>query len=204
MKALGLYQTALRKPSATVYVLDFSGSMAGRREADLKAAMASILDPEQSAQALLQPSPQDIHHVVVFSDRILEEFGGKGDDPKVLSAILEQLRQRHADGGTDIYSAVALGMRRLGELGPKELETHFPAVILMTDGESNAGPGPQIIAETQRQMAAAGLPRIPVFAIAFGEADWRQLNALAKTTSGKAFDSKKGLLQAFREAKGYN
>ena len=42
-KALNLYQTALRKPSATVYCLDFSGSMSGDGEEQLTKAMEQLL-----------------------------------------------------------------------------------------------------------------------------------------------------------------
>ncbi len=41
-EALDLYQTTFRKPSYTVYCLDFSGSMQGEREEGLKTAMQNI------------------------------------------------------------------------------------------------------------------------------------------------------------------
>ena len=56
-EALTLFQTAFRKPSMTVYVLDFSGSMEGDGEQQVKTAMRTLLDPDIAAQYLLQPSP---------------------------------------------------------------------------------------------------------------------------------------------------
>lgn len=40
-----MYQTELRKPSATVYCLDYSGSMAGEREKTLKKCNVFFIKP---------------------------------------------------------------------------------------------------------------------------------------------------------------
>ena len=81
-------------------------------------------------------------------------------------------------------------------------DDYFPAVILMTDGESNTGPGVRIV---RSEVDLLGPKRhIPVFSIGIGEADWDQLKDLSTATNGKAIDSAKGLVKAFREAKGYN
>jgi Ca-activated chloride channel homolog len=200
-KALGLYQTALRKPSATAYVLDFSGSMQGEREAHLKEAMRLLLDQDAASRLLLQASVDDVHIVIPFDDKIRAIWTVKGNDPAVLTELLGRIEAQHPGGGTDIYSAVAQGMRRLGEL--PNLREYFPAVILLTDGESNQGPGPSVVAAAQRRLSQQGLS-IPVFALAFGEADFKQLNALTDSAAGRVFDSRKDLSQAFRDAKGYN
>lgn len=49
-EALMLFQTAFRKPSLIVYVLDFSGSMKGDGVQQVKAAMRTLLDPEAASQ----------------------------------------------------------------------------------------------------------------------------------------------------------
>ncbi|MGB0903480.1 MAG: substrate-binding domain-containing protein, partial [Mangrovicoccus sp.] len=51
-KALTLYQTDLRKPSLTVWVLDVSGSMEGKPLNQLKTAMRMLFDPNQVAELL--------------------------------------------------------------------------------------------------------------------------------------------------------
>ena len=201
MKALGLYQTALRKPSATAYVLDFSGSMQGPREAGMKAAMRLLLNQTEAARLLLQASPGDIHIVVPFDSRTRQIWTAKGNEPTVLNRLLGQIETAAAGGGTDIYTPVATALRRLAEL--PNLNDYFPAVILLTDGESNEGPGPSIVAGEQQRLKASGIS-IPVFALAFGEADFNQLNALTRSAGGRVFDSRKDLSQAFKDAKGYN
>jgi Ca-activated chloride channel family protein len=76
------------------------------------------------------------------------------------------------------------------------VEDYFPAVILLTDGESNTGASLSDVLPERRD--------IPVFAIRFGEASVGQLDALTEATSGKTFEGRSDLSAAFREAKGYN
>ena len=68
-EALTLYQTAFRKPSFTVLALDFSGSMIGPGEGELKVAMRMLLDQESATQYLLQASPEDITIIIPFTER---------------------------------------------------------------------------------------------------------------------------------------
>ena len=60
LQALTLYQTEFRKPSFTIYCLDYSGSMAGGGSDQVKAAMGLLLDSEKSREYLLQPGPDDV------------------------------------------------------------------------------------------------------------------------------------------------
>jgi Ca-activated chloride channel family protein len=205
-KALALYQTALRKPSVTAYVLDFSGSMGeGTRptRADrLKEGIANVLEADKAAANLLQPSPDDIHIVITFSDHELDHWVERGADPEKLHLLFRHIEDSQPGGGTDIYTPVADAMAEIVRITGADFDRYFPAVILMTDGESNTGPGVRVV---QEEVARLGPRRhIPVYSIGIGEADWRQLGDLSDATNGKAIDSAKGLVKAFREAKGYN
>ncbi len=199
-QALDLYQVAFRKPSCTVYALDFSGSMEGEGEQQLKQAMHTLLDQEQSKRYMLQPTADDITIVIPFDDHLLGEWSVRGNDPQKLQELYDKIDQCQGGGGTNIYGPVAQGLKLIQQTNG--LERHFPAVILMTDGQSNEGS----LEELQSAWSKLGLPagRIPVFAITFGSADEQQLKSISDTFSGKIFDGKKDLVQAFREAKGYN
>src|ERR1051326_589533 len=59
-EALELYQIAFRKPPCTFFVLDFSGSMRGKGEEQVKDAMRTLLTPAIASRYLLQPSPDDV------------------------------------------------------------------------------------------------------------------------------------------------
>ena len=54
MECLDLYQTQFRKPSLTVYCLDYSGSMEGIGREQMVEAMSQILIQENAEQNLLQ------------------------------------------------------------------------------------------------------------------------------------------------------
>ena len=53
-KALGLYQTELRKPIHIAFCLDYSGSMNGNGITQLRNAMDYILDEEKASTNLIQ------------------------------------------------------------------------------------------------------------------------------------------------------
>jgi Ca-activated chloride channel homolog len=196
-EALDLYQAGgLRKPSATIYALDCSGSMEGKGISQLKQAMTLLLDPVQSKKIMIQPSARDIHIIVPFDAEPREKIVRTGNDPQTLKELLGNVQRLRAGGGTDIYAAVIGGLRELKKLGP--MDGYFPAVILMTDGQSDGS-----IESLRLALQAQGYD-VPVYSITFGEADERQLQDIARLSGGQVFDGRKDMAKAFREAKGYN
>lgn len=197
-EALYLYQAGgLRKPSATAYVLDCSGSMKNQGIAELKNAMGMLLDPRQSQRYLLQPSAEDIHIIVPFDSRPRAVMTMTGNDPMALGQFMQKVNNLQAKGGTDMYAGVVRGLQELKN--QNSLNDHFPAVILMTDGKSKGN-----IATLNAALQQAGLGDVPVYSITFGNADDSQLQEVSRLTSGRVFDGKKDLSKAFRKAKGYN
>jgi Ca-activated chloride channel family protein len=197
-EALTLYQTAFRKPSLTVFCLDFSGSMQGRGEEDLKAAMRTLLDQGQASRYLLQAAPEDVTVVIPFSDRLLAEWTVTGNNPQALLNLSQQITSTPVTGGTDIYSPA---IRALELIKGRNYENYATAVILMTDGESNTG---KKVEDLQRSQETLGVRGVPIYSILFGSASQGQLDKIAALTSGRVFDGRKNLIDAFREAKGYN
>lgn len=193
-QALDLYQTALRKPSLTIYCLDVSGSMAELRLEQLKSAMRGLLDPQLARQNLLQTGARDITVVIPFSGAPQALWEVRGNDPVALQRLSEQVQALEATGGTDIYSPTVQALRRIRQ--EHGFEDYFPAVILLTDGESNTGASLSDVLGERLD--------VPVFAIRFGEASSGQLTDLTRQTSGKVFEGSRDLSAAFREAKGYN
>lgn len=199
-QALDLYQSSFRKPSFTVYCLDYSGSMRGQREEGLKSAMRLILDQDQARQSLLQAAPEDVTTVLTFSGKILDEWTVQGNNPDALRQLWTKVNARVPYGETDIYSPINRALDLMKQ--HPNLENYFPAVILMTDGESNTGAS---FRDVQEHIHDLKLPvEVPVFAIRFGEASEEQLKQLTDWTSGRMFDGKADLIQAFRDVKGYN
>ena len=197
-EALDLYQTAFRKPSFTVFALDFSGSMGqSDGEDELKAAMRLLLDQETAAQYLLQASPDDVTVVILFNDGLVSEWTLVGNDPAQSLRLADQIEQVQADGGTDIYSPVIRGLEVMQERGT---DGYFPSVVLMTDGQSRDG---KKFKDLEAYVAASGMTQVPVFAITFGKASQEQLDEIAVLSSGAVFDGRGDLARAFRAVRGY-
>ena len=195
MEALNLYQTSFRKPSLNLYCLDFSGSMEGSGQEQLKEAMAQILIQENAAENLLQASAGEVNTAILFDNGIKVILRAEDDSDEALQKLYDQIAEVSPSGGTDIYEAAA----RAYELADGyDLSQYTPAVILMTDGKSEFHK-----ARFERAREQYGFD-IPVFSITFGSADPSQLEELAEETGGRVFDGTENLTEAFRSVKGYN
>ncbi len=201
-EALRLYQTELRKPSLTIWVLDVSGSMEGEPIAALKQAMGLLLDKEAAAVNLLQPSSRDVTIIIPFNDQVLAPLTIVGAAEADLQAALARVNGLQAGGGTDLYSALS---EALDELQPyaddRSLYSYLPAIVAMTDGASTTDSQPTFLRNLRRSSFGQD---IPIHAIAFGNADEAQLKALADASIGRLFLAGSDLADALRQAKGYN
>lgn len=197
MEALNLYQTELRKPSFTIYCLDYSGSMSGTGREQLVEAMGMILIQEQASQYLLQANEQEINGLVLFDETILQEEVEEQPTKENLEGLYQTVEGYSTAGGTDIYQAA---IRALEIMGGYDLRGYTPAIILMTDGKSN---GIMDFSDFSQAYDEAGLD-VPVFSIMFGDAEEGQLEELAEYTHGRVFDGREDLVEAFRSVKGYN
>ncbi|MBK8804535.1 MAG: VWA domain-containing protein [Fibrobacteres bacterium] len=196
-QALDLYQTELRKPSHTVFCLDFSGSMGGDRIQELRRAMRILLTPTEARRNLLQPASEDTLDFLAFSNRILWKGRAVGRDTAALLAIADSLDRLEPTGGTAIHSAAQQALHLFGAGGA---QTHVQAVVLLTDGMSNEGLGAPEFQSFYQEFHRD----IPVFSIRFGEASQSQLDDIAATTSSRVFDGTKDLARSFRQVRGYN
>lgn len=196
-KALELYQTDLRKPSHTVFCLDYSGSMSGPRVIELRKAMRLLLSPEGARANLLQPTHDDILDFLVFSDNTMWKARVKGNDTTGMLAISDSLEQISPMGGTAIHSVVSQAMDNFKVSSPR---THVQSVVLLTDGESNTGASFEDLQRVYQAMEST----LPVFSIRFGEASQAQLDRIATLTHAKVFDGTKDLARTFRQVRGYN
>ncbi|MEO0393383.1 MAG: vWA domain-containing protein, partial [Pseudomonadota bacterium] len=194
-EALTLYQETLRRPSLTAYCLDFSGSMEGLGEADLKQAMSLLLEPAKARDVLIQAGQRDRILVIPFDSQPRAVHRGSGN-PEDQARLLSTVNQEIAGGGTNIYACARRALEEMRDV--PDLESFLPAIVLMTDGRSDGSFNDLTVA---RQGVVS---RMPVFGITFGDADAAQLNAIADQTSARVFDGTKSLVRAFRTARGYN
>lgn len=193
-ECLNLYQTDFRKPSLTVYCLDYSGSMSGAGNQQLVQAMEQLLIQENARKNFLQASENEVNILIPFNDGVIDTYTAEGSGGQ-LEALYDEVKNQPVGGGTDMYTAAARGIEMLKEY---DLSRYTPAMILLTDGQSGGS-----IYDFESAYAELGTD-IPVFSIMFGEADETQLEELAQYTNARVFDGRENLTEAFRSVKGYN
>ena len=172
MECLDLYQTQFRKPSLTVYCLDYSGSMEGIGREQMVEAMSQILIQENAEKNLLQASAHEVNILIPFEGYPRDVYTAEGNGAE-LEDLYDQVEAETATGGTDIYSAAMEGLRQLGNY---DLSQYTPAIILLTDGVSDGS-----FSDFRDGYEVFGAD-VPVFSIMFGSADPTQLEELAELT----------------------
>ena len=190
--AIIFYIDALRKPSAVAFCLDFSGSMSGDGEKQLKEAMDYILDFEKAKEEFIQFSTHDRIYVLPFAGDVKNKW--KTYDGRDTNVLISNINLLTPSGGTNIYGCAELALALLSENGKEYTKT----VILMTDGESNGG-SYQSLENVYRVY-----PGIPIYSIMFGSAKETQLKDIATLTNAKVFDGRTNLIRAFKEVRSYN
>lgn len=193
-KALGLYQTELRKPITTVFCLDYSGSMYGDGNRQLIDAMKYILTEEEAGKNLLQFSSKDRIAVIAFDDQIINTWST--ENGVVTEKLIDSIKGQRLGGATNIYLAASKALQILDK---EDLVEYNPSIILMTDGESNRGS----ISELENMYETIGKD-IPIYSIMFGSASSYQLEDIATLTNAKVFDGRTNLLEAFKQVRAYN
>ncbi len=197
---LDLYQEKVRKPSATFWVIDDSGSMYknGGKQA-VQEAMSILLTPAKARQFKLQPTSKDIHVIIPFSNIQGDPIIAQGNDPAVLEDLMEKVRSIRLGGGTNMYSGVisALSLIKTRE---QDIQGHFPAIAVLSDGVSKGA-----LSAVLQAADELGMSDIPIHTLSFGtDVDERQLKEMADQCGGRYFSGKTDVAKAFRKMKGYN
>ena len=193
-ECLNLYQTELRKPSLSVYCLDYSGSMSGRGNRQLVEAMEQLLIQENAAKNFLQASQDEVNILIPFNSEPIDVFMAAGNGSE-LEGLYERVEEQTPGGGTNMYSAIVEGLDLLYSF---DLSDYTPAIILLTDGQSGGS-----IDDIEPYYSDLGVS-IPIFSIMFDDADESQLEELAEYSNARVFDGRENLTEAFRSVKGYN
>ncbi|WP_033442745.1 substrate-binding and vWA domain-containing protein [Saccharothrix sp. NRRL B-16314] len=171
-------------PRRVVFVLDHSTSMAGERIAGLREAFATL----SRAGGFDQFRVGETVVLVRFAGTVKEERSVVVRGAADLEALAGALASAElATDGTAIWSALDHAYRIVGD----------GTVVLMTDGENNAG------MSADDFLAAWPNPPARTYAIRFGEADPVELDRVARATGGRVVDAGSGsLLEAVKEIRG--
>ena len=192
-KAINLYIEELRKPSHTVFCLDYSGSMYGDGITSLRNAMNYILDYNRASEDKLQFSKSDKITILPFSSSVFNAVST--NNGRETQALKDEIDTKEPLGGTAIYACAITALSTLDA----ESDEYTKTVILMTDGENNVGYYNQLSSVYTKLKN-----KIPVYSIMFGAAERNELEQIANLTNARVFDGRSNLLYAFKEVRGYN
>ncbi|MFE6171785.1 substrate-binding domain-containing protein [Streptomyces sp. NPDC056464] len=188
-----------------VFLLDFSGSMRGERIADLRAAFAGLSGTDASSTGKFARFYRGEHLTVVrFGGRVLQErtvtVRGDGD----LRTLGKVVAADSFDDSTAVWSALDRGYRIAADAVRKAPERPV-AIVLMTDGESNAGISYEEFLRRYDRLGTEvrAVREVPTYPVHFGEADAAVLKKSADATGGRMVDANRSSLSdAFKEIRG--
>jgi Ca-activated chloride channel family protein len=196
-----------RQPASAVFVLDMSGSMEGERLDDLKAALRSLTGTDRSVTGqFARFRARESVTFITFSDRVLDtrEFtiDDTNPDGPDMAAIRDYVDGLTTEGGTAIWSAMSSAYDVVAQVEASTPD-NLVSVVLMTDGENNAG----ISADDFRsgyEARPADVRAVRTFPILFGSGSRDELQSVADLTGGRLFDaSQTSLSEIFKQIRGY-
>jgi len=214
------YLNEFRRPIASTFVLDTSGSMQGKRREQLVEAIHYLAGADASLTGrVAQLTNRERLWFLPFSDRVREPVAFeipagsstlKGVQPQVdtEAKLAELKRVRDAadglqmTGGTALYDAVLAGLQQMLDERKRHPDYQY-SVVAFTDGKSNTGRKLEDFRRAYEQLPE-DVRGIPVFMVLFGEAAEGDLKALVEITGGKVFDARKTPLYAvFKDIRAY-
>ncbi len=214
------YLNEFRRPIASTFVLDTSGSMQGKRREQLVEAIHYLAGADASLTGrVAKLTNRERLWFLPFSDRVGEPVRfeipagsrvAKGVAPQVdtdaklaeLKRVRDTADELRMAGGTAMYDAVLTGLQNMLEERKRNPDYQY-SVVAFTDGKSNMGRRLDDFKRAYEQLPE-DVRGIPVFMVLFGEADAADLKALVEITGGKVFDARKTPLYAvFKDIRAY-
>ncbi|MES2296084.1 MAG: VWA domain-containing protein [Pseudomonadota bacterium] len=179
------------KPASSYFVLDVSGSMKGNRLASLKEAMLALSNSDASGSGRFSTFRGREHiEMMPFSSTpqtavAYDLSEDAAANRKILDRLSSDISSLHAGGGTAIFDSIASVYGQAQLVSASHERT--VSIVLLTDGVNTEG---MDLAEFKSWLERKGGPKVPVFAIIFGDADPSQMQALAQSTGGRVFDAR--------------
>ena len=206
-KLITTYLDEVRRPASAIFVLDVSGSMEGDRLDQLKTAMKALTGTDTTVtgrfarfrtheQVTIVTFASDVREVREFT---IDDTAPDGPD---MTAIREYVDGLRTYDGTAIYSGLERAYASVADQQAKDPNRLY-SIVLMTDGENNAGVAPDQFAKDFGALPAP-VHAVHTYTVLFGEANGDAMASIATLTGGSAFDGKSASLQTiFKQIRGY-
>ena len=214
------YLNEFRRPIASTFVLDTSGSMAGARrkqlveamhyiaggDASLTGRLAKLTNRERVWMLPFASRPGEITAFEIPAGRTAAKGVQLQEDSEAKQQVLADVRA-YADGlnmtgGTALYDSVLAALQHSLEQRKKSPNFQY-SVVAFTDGENTEGRGLESFKAAYAQLPE-DVRAVPVFMVLFGEAKEADLKQLVATTGGRVFDARKTPLYAvFKDIRAY-
>lgn len=214
------YLNEFRKPIASTFVLDTSGSMQGKRREQLVEAIHYLAGADRSLTGRVakltnrerlwflpfSSAPQaPVPFEIPAGSKTAKGVAPQVDtDAKLaeLKRVRDAADELKMAGGTALYDAVLAGLQHMLDERKRNPDYQY-SVVAFTDGKNTAGRRFEDFKRDYEQLPE-DVRGIPVFMVLFGEADAGDLKALVEITGGKVFDARKTPLYAvFKDIRAY-
>ncbi|HKA02841.1 MAG TPA: substrate-binding and VWA domain-containing protein [Acidimicrobiales bacterium] len=201
------YNTELRRPARTVYVLDMSSSMEGDRVSRLKQALLGLAGLDNSFTGhFTRFAPREQVTMLPFSTtaQTPQVFDIDSSDPASpsLTAVRQYISNLEVGGDTAIFSALDAAYDAALRAHQEDASA-YTSIVLMTDGENNTGISAQQFTDRITKRPASERD-IRIFTVLFGDANPKELQRVASASGGQVFDARTTSLDAvFKEIRGY-
>lgn len=215
------YLNEFRRPIASTFVLDTSGSMErdGRQQQLIQALdyiagadrsltgrIARLTNRERLWMQPFSDNPYNLQRFEIPAGapaargvQVIEDSEAKRKALAQVRAFAAGLNMR---GGTALFDAVLKSLKNMADEKQRSPGYQY-SVVAFTDGENNKG---RTFEEFKRdyELLPEDARSIPVFMVLFGDANEKQLRELVKVTGGRLFDARKTpLYGVFKDIRAY-
>lgn len=214
------YLNEFRRPIASTFVLDTSGSMQGKRREQLVEAIHYLAGADASLTGrVAKLTNRERLWFMTFSGSVQAPVlfevpaGAKVSkgvlpqaDTEAKQAELRRVRDAadalNMGGGTALFDGVYEGLNHM--LAERKRNPNYQySVVAFTDGKNTAGRGYEQFRQDYERLPE-DVRGIPVFMVLFGDAREEELKGVVELTGGKVFDARKTpLYQVFRDIRAY-
>lgn len=185
-----------------LFLLDFSGSMRGERIEQLRATFDGLSGADDSRSGkFVRFHRGETVTVMRFGGRVLDERSVTYSGPRDLERLRALVASDDFGDATAIWSTLDHAYGKVAALVRDRPDVPL-SVVLMTDGENNAGLG--LDAFVRRYAGRPDAARaVRTYTVRYGEADTAELDRAARATGGRMVDATaQSLLSAFKEIRG--